>query len=567
MSGQQTLSQFFTRKVLQVPKYQRSYAWRRDNLRELFEDIQEAIRTNSKHYIGTVVLAKTKDTDVYSIVDGQQRITTILMFINSLVENLNEQDKNYYRRLYIKAEKRLKLSPLGRDRDFFENLLEHGPEQDPESKSQRYMLEVYDEIQILNKNVITDHLSFLKAIEDLSILEFIEEDEGSAIRIFQTVNDRGRELSRMDKMKSLLFYFSNKYLKKRLDDKINETFGEIFELYDDIKLMGESRKINVISSKQFTEDDLMRHHYICFSNESYDPTAQQVMETVKAKLFEFRNSKNEVELDKFISNYITSLHSYIKSFKSIINKTSTDEKYYKIFSILGLNVALYPVLTQLEKLDLLDKTMSTKKINFIDMVEIIDVRVMKVREYAGRKNTAEFSYSLENENLSIDKIEKWMLWFNNFEISDDKFRDYIANDNYYKSTGLLRLIFIDHCEKLNFKLYSLNELENIMDSEPTIEHILSQAPKFKPRSYDFKHDDDFEEHNNRIGNLTILEKKINSSINNNDLVNKIPEYSKSQFNMTRIFATTFLQTKKFKKDDLISRGDDLALTLSKRWWA
>ena len=67
MSNQQSLKQLFTSKIFKIPKYQRSYAWDRQNVLELFEDIQEAINTTSHHYIGTVVLAKTQDGNTFNI--------------------------------------------------------------------------------------------------------------------------------------------------------------------------------------------------------------------------------------------------------------------------------------------------------------------------------------------------------------------------------------------------------------------------------------------------------------------------------------------------------------------
>ena len=82
-------------------------------------------------------------------------------------------------------------------------------------------------------------------------MEFIEDSEGDAIRIFQTVNDRGKLLSNMEKAKSLLIYFSNRYLNKKLDDKINDLFGEIFDIYDDIKNLGEELGINPIKNIDF----------------------------------------------------------------------------------------------------------------------------------------------------------------------------------------------------------------------------------------------------------------------------------------------------------------------------
>jgi uncharacterized protein with ParB-like and HNH nuclease domain len=89
MSSQQSLKQFFASKFFEIPKYQRSYAWEKQNVRELFEDIREALETKANHYIGTIVLAKTMDDNIYNVVDGQQRLTTIVMFISvpSAIEN------------------------------------------------------------------------------------------------------------------------------------------------------------------------------------------------------------------------------------------------------------------------------------------------------------------------------------------------------------------------------------------------------------------------------------------------------------------------------------------------
>lgn len=568
MSNQQSLKQFFASKVFKIPKYQRSYAWEKQNVRELFEDIQEALDTKANHYVGTVVLAKTDHEEVFNIVDGQQRVTTIVLFISVIIRKLEDkEDHDFYRRYYIKQKDQFKLTPLERDKDFCFQLLDGALTLEPESKSQRFMMDAYSEMENIVDHHIKDPVEFLKAIESLSILEFIEKNESDAIRIFQTVNDRGRDLSRMDKMKSLLFYFSNKYLSEKYDDDINDKFGEIFELYDDIKLIGEDQKINIISSKQFNEDDLLRHHHISFSEESYDPTGQQVLDNVKLNLLGFRKSNDFASLDTYISKYLDSLLEYVRAFKRIVSRTVDNEDYYKLFSILGLSVVYYPAITQLEKNSFLDKFLPTKGVSVLKMVEIIDVRVLKIREYAGKKHIAEFAYGLNNQTWTIKKIESHLLWFNSYEISDDRFKDYLANYDYYKQTGLLRTLFIDYCERLRNKTYPISELRKIMENDPTIEHILSQNPKFKPHVYGFKNEEDFQDYKNLLGNLTLLEKKINSSIKNDDLVEKLNGYSTSKFKMTSIFATSLSTTKTFKKGDLQVRSQQLVEDFAKRWWA
>lgn len=568
MSNQKTINQLFAGKFFEIPKYQRSYAWEKQNIRELFEDIKEALESTSSHYIGTVVLAKTDRSDVFNIVDGQQRLTTIVMFISVIAARLADAEESAFtRRSYVKQRDQLKLSPLERDRDFYLQVLNGDITSEPQSKSQRYMIDAYHEMVNIVDHHVPDPQALLTAIEKLSILEFVEEKESDAIRIFQTVNDRGRDLSRMDKMKSLLFYFSNKYLSQKYDDAINDKFGEIFELYDDIKLIGEEQKINIISSRQFSEDDLLRHHHISFSGESFDPTAQQVMDNVKTQLAEYRKTGDLEALDAYLSGYLDSLLTYMRAFAEIVGKTCSDVDYYKLFSVQGLSAVYYPAITQLKKNGFLEQVLPTKNISVLKMVEIIDVRVLKVREYAGRKHIAEFAYSLNHETWSLEDIEEHLLWFNSHEISDERFKDYLANYDYYKQTGLLRTLFIDYCERLSGKTYSLEELKRIMDADPTIEHILSQTPMFKPKAFGFKSEEEFDEYKNLLGNLTLLEKPINSRIQNDDLTVKLNGYSTSKFKMTENFATALAISKSFKKADLVERGQRLVEDFAERWWA
>lgn len=568
MSSQQSIKQFFAGKIFEIPQYQRSYAWEKQNLIELYEDIQEALDVGAAHYIGTVVLANGSDSNTYQIVDGQQRMTTLIMFISALVSALpDEEDREFYRRYYVKQKTQYKLTPLQRDREFYFNLLEGNISEPPESKSQRYMQDVYREIGNLVKYNIPDPLKFLEAIESLFILEFTEKNESDAIRIFQTVNDRGRELSKMDKMKSLLFYFSNKYLDGLYDSKVNDVFGEIFELYDDIKMTGEGQGINIISSKQFTEDDLLRQHHVCFSDISFDPTAQQVLDNVKVELQSKRKNGAPAELEGYLIGYLESLLSYVRCFERIIRRTKSDADYYRLFSILGLTAVYYPAITQLEKNGFLDAILPERKISVIKMVEIIDVRVLKVRDYAGKKIIAQFSYSLNNEEWSIEEVESELNWFNASEISDDRFKDYLANYDYYKQTGLLRTLFIDYSERLRGKPYSLASLKEIMRKDPTIEHVLSQDPKFKPRAFGFRNEEDFEDHKNLLGNLTILEKKINSSLKNSNITEKVGGYQKSEFDMTALIATKLATSKTFTKSDILSRGQQLVSDFAARWSA
>ena len=75
-----TLEKFFTGKYFKIPAYQRDYAWSIDNIDDLFEDIIESIETNTAHYIGTFILSQKDGEESYYVVDGQQRLKTLLFF-------------------------------------------------------------------------------------------------------------------------------------------------------------------------------------------------------------------------------------------------------------------------------------------------------------------------------------------------------------------------------------------------------------------------------------------------------------------------------------------------------
>lgn len=153
-------------------------------------------------------------------------------------------------------------------------------------------------------------------------------------------------------------------------------------------------------------------------------------------------------------------------------------------------------------------------------------------------------------------------------MSNDRFKDFLSAYYYDSSTGLLRTLFIDYCERIKGKKFTLDELKKLMAKEPTIEHILSQTPQFKPRAFGFVNKEDFESKMRLIGNLTILEKSINSAIKNNDLVEKLKGYGSSIFKMTNMLATDLTQSGGlFNKKDLDNRSQALVEDFSKRWRA
>ena len=570
------IKEFFNSRFFEIPKYQRGFAWEQRNIRELFEDIQEAIDVKASHYIGTIVLSKTQSNDVFYVVDGQQRITTISMIINALIGFMNDEDTSFYRRFYIKHSENFRLVPLGREHEFFKNLLTNGINgQEPINRSQRLLVEAYQEITDRLKEITKeiDPVKYLEQIENLQIMEFVEDNEGDAIRIFQTVNDRGKPLTNMEKAKSLLVYFSNRYLDKKLDKKINDEFGTIFEIYDQIKHCGIENDIDLISGRygDFTEDNIMRYHFVTFSNEDYDPSAGYVLEFLKRELKKYRKSNAaKKDIEEFINQYVDSLHEFFRSLNELIQKTETEVRFYKLFSVLGLSATLYPIITVLNSQNRLEKSLQDEELTeftFLDLIEIIDVRVYKVRGTDPKADISRLAYDITHETWSNEDIENWLIWFNSRWMNENEFRNNLYGSIYQKSRAVLPMILLDYSEHLSGKIFDLDSLKSFVKGKSlTIEHILSQKPKFTLKTHGFKSNDEYLEFEHTFGNLTLLEKSLNSSLNNKNVYDKVTYYDKSKFKITRLLATQITHKDQFKKEDIEARTEEIANYLEEKWW-
>lgn len=564
------ITDLFNDRVFEIPRYQRGYAWEKQHVRDLFEDILEAIESNSSHYIGTVVLSKSADDPKkFYVVDGQQRLTTITLLIAQLLRKISDEETKLYQKLhYIKKNGKYSLTPLSRDAEFFKVLIDGDISTlEPQNKSQRYLKDAVEEMRNLIEQLPSPE-KFLEAVGTLEIMEFIENSEGDAIRIFQTVNDRGKPLSIMEKMKSLLIYFSNKYLDKKYDDEINSIFSDIFELYDSIKYNGDKLGITLIKRQNFTEDNILSYHYVTYFSDNYEPTADYVLKNIKQALTNIRKESNySQKLSDFINKYIKSLKQFFINLNEIILKVDSDTKYYKLFVILNLSATLYPLIVKLQEKSLLEKELegeNYKGVTFFDLVEIIDVRVYKTRGTDPKADIVKFVSTI-NTKKNID-IQNWLLWFNTRWMSKEQFNSSLSV-NFYPNAAL-PYIFVNYCEKLNNREYTLSELEEIVNTQLTIEHILAQTPDFNPEALGFKDMEDFCSYEGRLGNLSLLEKSLNSAIQKKVPLLKVElGYDKSRFPMTKKLASQIIHDNTFTKKQLDLRTEDIKAYCVARWWA
>lgn len=89
------ISDILNKAVFQIPRNQRRYVWKKSNWQDLFEDVVFSITENKPHFVGSIVLEEIGKSDglsYYTIIDGQQRLTTITLFLVAIMKHFREND-------------------------------------------------------------------------------------------------------------------------------------------------------------------------------------------------------------------------------------------------------------------------------------------------------------------------------------------------------------------------------------------------------------------------------------------------------------------------------------------
>jgi hypothetical protein len=282
---------------------------------------------------------------------------------------------------------------------------------------------------------------------------------------------------------------------------------------------------------------------------------------LKRNLQEKRNSSAELEL--FISNYVFELIEYFKSFKELLVKVDTDPRYYKIFSILQVSATLYPLVIKLNRLSKLDEkiNINNTNIDYLDIIELIDVRIYKTRGDF-KADICRFTCDFDKE---IYANAHWLFWFNGAKMSKEQLR-YCFNSRVYGIISALDYIFFCYNEKLNGRLFTIEELKGIMKTEPTIEHILSQTPNYDPTVFGFDNEEDYFEYAHKIGNLSLLERKLQSVASNKVPFDKTKVYDRSMYPVSHEVSVFILNKKGFTKQEIMERTEKFLTYVVDRWW-
>ena len=204
--NQQTIGGLFSSKIqFQIPVYQRAYAWDKSNWKTFLEDIQESSRHDNNYSYGSILLKTIEQDTKYDIIDGQQRITTLILFMRAMINVLNKRpdEDGKIKELvgdlvedYIIKKGKLRLEVVEYDRDCFRAVVSEGRDTyTPNSPSQSQIIAAISYFERELGLLETEELmQICKTIEHTDITRIELDGEKEAALMFELQNNRGKDL-------------------------------------------------------------------------------------------------------------------------------------------------------------------------------------------------------------------------------------------------------------------------------------------------------------------------------------------------------------------------------------
>ncbi|WP_349606900.1 DUF262 domain-containing protein [Cupriavidus sp. DF5525] len=280
---EQSLAKIFSDDfVFTIPGYQRPYSWGREQAQELLDDLlaalasaPEQLNNAAPYFLGSIVLIKGEGLPDATVVDGQQRLTTLTLLLSAIRATVHdgEVQKGITKRVYehgdvvSRTQARYRLSLRERDRDFFRQYIQHENGLQTLAQLNTPLPDAQARLKA-NAQVFMEGLVKLSQDDLLRLVQFVitrcylvtvaTPDLDSAYRIFGVLNSRGLDLSATDILKAEIIggidpALRDAYTKKWEDEEEDLGRDEFGDLFSHIRMIYRKAKPQGTLLKEFRE--------------------------------------------------------------------------------------------------------------------------------------------------------------------------------------------------------------------------------------------------------------------------------------------------------------------------
>ena len=516
-----------------VPRFQRDYSWQKEQWEDLWQDIIEAQTGSNFHYMGYLVLQSSDNTN-FTVIDGQQRLTSISILIlatlyelQELVRKESEPKENKKRMdairgsfigftdpvsLQLKHKLTLNRNNNAHYRTYLCELLQ--PPVRNTNRSEKLMGEAlcYFQSQIkthFNNQIKGEDMARLveSTVKNLIFTTITVGSDANAYTVFETLNARGVQLSTPDLVKNCIF-------------SLIDSEGTIH----DEQLQGLEDKWTNITG-QLGKHDFS--HFIRVDWNSHKPFSRksELFKRIKSNLNDAENAKKYLNRLQENSQIYSGLQSESDEFwmqykSSAYNKEDLklSLKMLNLFNIVAPQSILIAGFHKFNPNDF---------IKFLQSVETLSVRYNIVcGKGTGPQEKLYSDIAMEIEKspeISLQKINELLR------------RIYPSDEEFINAFEMKTFRTQQTAKKARYFLYRIEKYLN-KDTPPfensSLEHVLPKDPSegwFK----EFENQDRLDEWTDRIGNLTLLPHKQNRIAGSGMFVEKKEQFKDSPFKITK----------------------------------
>lgn len=296
-----TLAKLFDGKIFRIPDYQRGFAWEEDQLSDFWDDLSNLTGDRS-HYTGMLSFKKLdknyvnqwvnerwifedKGYEAFHVVDGQQRLTTCVILINSLLKFVQKQNILYLNGESIETIKERYIIESRKPQNILKTY-KFGYESDnPSFKYLRFkifeegnpgnLLETFYTLNLLSaKKFFDNKINKLYKEKGIDGIEFLLKKLTTSLKFnihyigsdfdvfiaFETMNNRGKRLSNLELLKNRLIYLTTLYPNEMLSPDANNQLREkINDAWKEVYFQLGRNKENPLN-----DDEFLKNHWILY---------------------------------------------------------------------------------------------------------------------------------------------------------------------------------------------------------------------------------------------------------------------------------------------------------------
>lgn len=322
----QSVTDVLVPRLLRIPDYQRGYAWEREHVQDFLDDLR-LLEPGHRHYTGTVVLLNGTQPVVddnlqallpADVVDGQQRLTTVGLLLNEIRRAFSlagrKQAADGLRRQFLMTTKNgaplLKLQVQSDAREVWTALVEDQVVALPQTLSGRRLLDAalnvraHVEALVASEGVDAAHRLGEKVMTSLHFTLYELDGQAEVGVVFETLNDRGKQLTELEKVKNYLLFLAARLdagLRRALAERINDAWSDIYH-----------HLLEVAAVSSAGEDQFLRAHWLAAVDPV--PTRWRGTKSVKERFDRERYVDAADLLVREVGGYVDSLRRSAKAF-------------------------------------------------------------------------------------------------------------------------------------------------------------------------------------------------------------------------------------------------------------